>query len=119
MSITREGMIVKVTVFAYAQTSSFIERHSQHSTVKSLSLDSGVPYGTLLGIKNMKLKSITLQRLTYVMKSIGMDFSVSIQHKGGIELIKMEIERAIYDPKIQRILKRETMDQLLNWKGGF
>lgn len=114
MSIVREGMLEKVRVFAYAQTSSFIERHAQHSTVKSLSIDSGVAYNTLLGIKNMKLKSISLQRLTQTMKAIGMDFSMNIQYKGGIELIKMEIDRAVYDPKVQKVLKRETMEQLLS-----
>lgn len=112
MSITRQGSIERVCVFAYTQLSSFLQRHVQHSTIKSLSLDSGVPYNTLIGIKNMRLKSITLNRLMDTMDKVGMDYDIGMRMINGKKEVAMTIDRVQYSPAVQRVLRNEKWEDL-------
>lgn len=113
MSTVRQGSTERVRVFAYAQVSSYLHRHLNHGTIKQLSRDSRVPYGTLLGIKNMRLVHVSLPRLIDVMVKIGMDYTVTMINNASGELVKMEIDHKIYDPKLERLLKRDTFEQML------
>lgn len=118
MSVYRQGSLERVRTFAYAQVSSFLERHAINDTVKSLSESSGLNYSMLIGIKNMRIRGISLQRLTDVMDKLGMDYQVTFGNKNGIQFVKMEIDRASYSPTTERILKRESVDQMIEQRHG-
>lgn len=113
MSVIRQGSTEKVRVFAYAQLSSYLHRHLNTGSIKSLSQMSGVPYGTLLGIKNMKLKHVSLPRLIDVMVKVGMTYSITMVNQASGELVVMEIDHTKYDPKVERVLKRDSFDMMV------
>lgn len=112
MSIVRQGSLERIRVFGYAQLSSFLVRHQVNDTIKNLSVDSSVPYNTLLGIKNMTLRSISLNRLIDIMDKVGMDYDITFKNVNGHKEIKMEIDRSVFSPTIEKVLGRETFADL-------
>lgn len=105
MSVFRQGTLEKVRLFAYARLSSYLQSYSQQLTIKSLSRDTGISYSTLIGIKNMTLKTITPQRLQYIMDKVGMDYEITLISKAGNQEVRMVIERSVYDPRVENILR--------------
>lgn len=112
MSIVRQGSLERIRTFGYAQLSSFLVRYQVNDTIKALSQDSGVRYNTLIGIKNMTLRSISLNRLIDIMDKVGMDYDISFKNVGGRKEVKMEIDRSVFSEAVERVLKRETFADL-------
>lgn len=106
MSIYRQGSLERIKVFAYAQTSSYLQRLALTQTMKSVSLETSINYTLLIGIKNMSLKSISLQRITGVMDQLGMDYDISFKNQSGIKSVSMNIEQYKYSPAVERILQQ-------------
>lgn len=89
---TKLKSLESVKAFAIIRLSHAIYMMHKEKTMVELAKQCKVSANILSGIKNESIKSISLQRLLVIARKLGVEYTLSVSYRGGVEYYSFEMQ---------------------------